>query len=279
MKPERLNSEQEFLTISTGCVWEGKRTWASQSFSESECTSPVFQRGIAHRLHPCINPTLPVILLAVIKGEIKHFAVPNHCVQIVLRFLPWRLLARFTVFLFLFPKGMMSYCYPAPFQDDVRWVRSIPHARSLPSLHYAGFTVKSQTITLPDTCQHAGSIRIFYLQNYLLSTIHCRLCPPFSLSGRNEWGGKETTSSVSSCCFQSWAGKLSRRVSCTAGALDSRKAALRPQHQGGQVAREQVLQSLCVSLAAVKGVEPLWNSQSSSRDIANSLQDILHSLY
>lgn len=57
----------------------------------------------------------------------------------------------------------------------------------------------------------------------LLRTILCGFSPPFSLSGRNEWGGKETKSSVSSCCFQSWAGKLSNRISCTAGALDSRK--------------------------------------------------------
>lgn len=161
---------------------------------------------------------------------------------------------------------MVSSCYPAPFQDDDRWVHSIPQGPqkssfpALCSIHYFTWYLS--------TCRHT---RILYHQNCLLSTILCRLCSPFSLSGRNEWDGKETTTSVSSCCFQSWAGKLSRRISCTAGALDSRRAAVRAQHQGRQVAREQELQSLCVSLSAVEEVEPLWIPQSSSQGTARSL--------
>lgn len=211
----------------------------------------------------------------------KHFAIPSHCVQIALvRLLTWWFLAGFTILLFLFPKGIMPYCYPAP-EHFPRWCQvSTQHSpcqkSSFPALCWVHCHVTDNYfIWYLSTCSQTG---ILYLQNCLLGTILCWLCSPFSLSGRNEWGGKETTSSVSSHCSQKWAGKLSRKISCTAGALDSRRAALRAQHRGRQVAGEKVLESLCISLAAVEGVKPPVKAPSSSQGTASSLQDMLHSL-
>lgn len=48
------------------------------------------------------------------------------------------------------------------------------------------------------TCSQTG---ILYLQNCLLSTILCWLCPPFSLSGGDGWSGKGTTYCFISSCF------------------------------------------------------------------------------
>lgn len=99
----------------------------------------------------------PVILSAVIKGEMKHFAIASHCVQIALvRLLPWWFLAGFTILLFLFPKGIMPYCYPAP-EHFPRWCQvSTQHSpcqkSSFPALCWVHCHV---TITLSDTCQHA----------------------------------------------------------------------------------------------------------------------------
>lgn len=188
----------------------------------------------------------------------KHFTISNHCVQTALvRFLPWWLPTGFTIFLFLFPKGTMPYCYSAP-EHFPRWCqvsaqRYPCQESSFPALRRVHCQVTGNYfIWYLSICSQAG---ILYLQNCLISMILYWLRPRFSLAGRNVRGGKETTSLVSSCCSESWAGKLSRRISCTAGALDSFGAALRSHHWGRQVAREEVLKSFCISLAAVEGVK------------------------
>lgn len=187
----------------------------------------------------------------------RHFTIPNHCVQTALvGFLPWWLLAGFTIFLFLFPKGTVPYCYPAP-EHFPRWCQVSTQGypcqeSSFPALCRVHCQVTGNYfIWYLSICSQAG---ILYLQNCLISMI-LWLGPPFSLAGRNARGGKEMTSLVSSHCSESWAGKLSRRISCTAGALDSLGAALRSHHRGGQVAREKVLKSFCICLAAVEGVK------------------------
>ena len=123
----------------------------------------------------------------------KHFTIPSLCVQIALvRCLPWWLLAGFTIFLSLFPKRIMPYCYPAP-EHFPRWCQvSAQCSPCQKSSFHALCRVHCQVtdnyfIWFLSTCSQTG---ILYLQNCLLGTILCWLCHPFSLSGRNEWGGK-----------------------------------------------------------------------------------------
>lgn len=178
---------------------------------------------------------------------------------------------------------MMSSCYPAPFQDDVRWVHSIPQARSPPSfpaLCRAHCQVTDNYFTwYLSTCRH---IRILYLQNCLFSTILCRLSFQPVWKERMEWKGDNKLSLKLLLSELRWEGLQKDILHSWSPGLQkgcSEIAEHQAEHQGRQVAREQELQSLCISSAAVEEVEPLWNPQSSSQGTVSSLKDMLHGLY
>lgn len=124
-------------------------------------------------------------------------------------------------------------------------MHSIPHARSLPSLHYVGFIVKSQIITLPDTCQHAGT------QEFFTSKTDC----------------SEPSSAdfpLLSACLEGMNG-VERRQKAQSQAVTFRVelgsspkgylAQLEPWTPGRRGGQRTGTQSLCVSLTAVKEVE------------------------
>lgn len=164
---------------------------------------------------------------------------------------------------------MMSSCYCAPFQDDVRWVHSIPHARSLPSLRYVEFIVKSQTITLPDTCQHAGTQESFTSKTAYSALSSADFTLLWAcLEGMNGVERRRQAQSQT-VPFRVELGSSPEDIlhSWSPGLQKGCSESPAPR----QVAREQVLQSLCVSLAAVKEAKPLWNAQSSSQGTASSL--------
>lgn len=131
-------------------------------------------------------------------------------------------------------------------------MHSVPHARSPPSLHYVGFIVKSQTITLSNTCQHAVRQEFFTSKTaYSAPSSADFAILSACLEGIN---GVERRQQAQ---FQAVAVRAELgTLPCTAGALGSLRATPRSQHQGKQVAREKVLESLCISLAAVEGVKP-----------------------
>lgn len=141
----------------------------------------------------------------------------------------------------------MRYCYPAP-EYSPRWCQvSAQHPpcqkSSFPSPHYVGFIVKSQTITLSDTCQHAVRQEFFtsktaYSAPSSADFALLSACP----EGMDGVGRGRLTASFQAAFPNSlsWA-----------GVLDLPQSSSKAQHQGRHMAGKPILESLRISLAAV----------------------------
>lgn len=115
------------------------------------------------------------------------------------------------------------------------------------------------------TCSQTG---ILYLQNCLLSTILCWLCPPFSLSGGDGWSGKGTTYCFVSSCFSQFF-----VLSWSSGPPSEQLQGPAPGKAHGWKTNTWEPSDFLSS----SGRSPLWNPPSSSQGTASRWQDTLHS--
>jgi len=121
-------------------------------------------------------------------------------------------------------------------------------------MHYVGFIVKSQTITLSDSCQHAVRQEFFTSKTvYSAPSSADFAILSVCLEGMN---GVERDNKLSFKPLLSGLSWETLQKDILYSWSSGLRATPRAQHQGRQVAREKALESLCMSLAPVEGVKP-----------------------